>query len=169
MRRALRSAGGVSVTRATKGSSFGWAGIARRSLSFRPGEFGKSDATCPSGPRPSNTRSSVVPLKSSSYDAETEVRAIVVRGHAALVPPPDARAAPIRLELGGELVCATRSRAAGKRDLTPGASGLREQPGDSLRRGLFVVRDDQLGVPHSHGAPAASSRERSIAASSAAA
>src|SRR5207249_6411219 len=96
---------------------------------------------------------------------ETEVRPVVVWRHAALVTPPDARAAPVLLQLGSELVRASRSRAAGECDLAPGARRLREQLGDSFRRRFFVVDHDKLGSPHPHGAPAASSRERSIAAS----
>src|SRR5690242_3335418 len=100
---------------------------------------------------------------------KTEVRAIVVGRDAALVAPPDAGGVPVRLELGGELVRATRGRAAGKHDLAAHARGLGKQLCHLPGRGLLVVRDDQLDVPRLHGAPAASSRDRSIAASSAAA
>src|SRR5690348_15941751 len=100
---------------------------------------------------------------------KTEVRAIVVGRDAALVAPPDAGGIPVRLELGGELVRATRGRAAGKHDLAAHARGLGKQLCHLPGRGLLVVRDDQLDVPRLHGAPAASSRDRSIAASSAAA
>src|SRR5207248_9582886 len=62
-------------------------------------------------------------------------------------------------------VSPTRRRAAGERELLRGARGVGEQFGDAMRRGLGVVDHLDLDPASPHGAPAASSRERSIAAS----
>jgi hypothetical protein len=95
---------------------------------------------------------------------EAEVRALVLRRHATLVAPPDPRAAPFRLELRGELVGPARRRAAGERDLLRGAGGSREELGDAASSGLGAVPNLDFDFAAPQGAPAASSRERSIAA-----
>ena len=64
--RAASSAGIVSVTRSTNGSSAGSAATASRSRSSSDGAPGKSDAVCPSGPRPSRTRSRISPRSAAS-------------------------------------------------------------------------------------------------------
>ena len=139
------------------------AGSARRSRSSRVGCPGKSEATWPSGPIPSRTRSRVAPASASSYSAaaasapssprircasrgcrrevveqllagEEVVRALVVRRDAALVAPPERGAAPVGLALGGELVGAARRLTAGEHDRLPGASRRDE-----------LVRDDRGG------------------------
>src|SRR5688500_18366067 len=84
------------------------------------------------------------------------VRPLVVGGDAPVVTPPDLGGAPVRLELGCQLVCALRSRAAGERDVAGRSS---EQVGAPARRRLEVGCD--LDV---YCSPAASSCDRSIAA-----
>src|SRR4051794_11701255 len=91
---------------------------------------------------------------------EAEVRVLVLRRHGALVAEPDVRAAPVRLERGGELVGAAGGRAAAERDVASAADGLDQQlRGPRLRVVEDLERD--LGAQTS---ASASSRERSIAA-----
>jgi len=125
-----QSTGTVSVTRSTNGSSFGSAGIARRSRSWRVGCSGKSDAVCPSAPRPSRLRGAELaanPLHFAGWRLDPveqvlardpEVRELVLGRHAALVPPPERGRAPVRLALGCELIGAPGRCAAGEHDRT---------------------------------------------------
>ena len=132
--------------RSTNGSSFASAPIARRSRSSSVGCSGKSDATCPSGPSPSSTRSSarrpellrrtraracVRPssprIRCTSGGARggraalrfamPVVRALVVRRHAALVAPPELDARSSRARARPRARRrAPRRRAAGEHD-----------------------------------------------------
>src|SRR5437764_1458765 len=72
---------------------------------------------------------------------------------------------PFGLERRGELVSPARRRAAGERDLLRGAGGVGEELGDAASGSLGVVDHLDLDPASPHGAPAASSRERSIEAS----
>ena len=168
MRRRTRAPGIVSVTRSTNGSSAGAAATASRSRTSSAGAPGKSDAVCPSGPRPSRTRSSgcvpergVVgggrlggrrarvsigctsrrddePLEQRLAD-EQLVRAGIVGGDAAVVAEPDLDAAPV----GVRLPLRARRRG-GASSLRPGRSsrprarGLDEQRGGRGRSRLCV-------------------------------
>src|SRR5581483_3780761 len=89
------------------------------------------------------------------------VRALVVGRDAALVSPPELDAAPVGLELGGQLVGAARRRTTGEDDAPAGARLLGETLGDEGGRRLRVLDDDDVDRAHP---PSASSRARSIAA-----
>jgi len=90
-----------------------------------------------------------------------EVRALVVGWDAALVSPPDFRLAPIRLEPRRQLVRPPRRPAACQHEVAAGARALREPLRDDAGRPLDVGLDLE---PDVYSSPAASSRERSIAA-----
>jgi hypothetical protein len=73
-----------------------------------------------------------------------EVRALVVRRHAALVAPPELDAAPIRLQPRRGFMCELRRLAAGQRDVPAAARSLGEQLADVARGGFGVVENDRL-------------------------
>src|SRR3954471_3098492 len=90
------------------------------------------------------------------------VRFLVVGRHAAFVSPPELDLAPVVGALRRLLVRVLRCFPAREDDVAPFACGLRHSLADDRRDFLLVVEDDELDVVHC--SPAASSRERSIAA-----
>src|SRR5438552_6721868 len=88
------------------------------------------------------------------------VRPLVPGRNGALVAPPELGAAPVRLQSRGERVRVPWRRAARQHDAAPAPRSLGESLGNDARR---IVRYDDLDIAV-HGSPAASSRERSIAA-----
>ena len=95
---------------------------------------------------------------------EPVVRALVVGRDAALVAPPERGRAPVGLALGGELVRAARRRAAGEHDRPPARAAAASSSATIDATSSASVDDDQLDAVQRHSSPAASSRERSIAA-----
>ena len=160
IRRAAWIVGTVSVTRWTYGSRPGGPSVARRSATSSCGEPGKSDAMCPSGPRPSSSRSSVDAveggvelrrrlgrrqLAADPVDAprlhleaveerllrEAEVRALVVGGTQPLVAPPERHRAPVGRELG--------RAAVGLPGVEPPVRTI-DPPARAARRGALRLR-----------------------------
>ena len=87
-----------------------------------------------------------------------------MRWNAALVAPPELDLAPIRFRFRRLLVCLLRRSPAGEHDaaafLCSAREPFRRDPGNVVR----VLDDHELDVADLHGSPAASSRERTIAA-----
>src|SRR3954454_21070564 len=90
------------------------------------------------------------------------IRFLVVGRHAAFVSPPELHLAPVVGALRRLLVRLLWCLAAGEDDVFPVARGLCHPLADDGGYLLLVVEDDELDVAHC--SPAASSRERSIAA-----
>ncbi len=105
-------------------------------------------------------RSPLQPVEQGVLHEEV-VRPRIVRRDAALVAPPHLGLAPVGLELGGQLVRAPWALTAGEDDVPAGTRRFREPLRDEARRRLRIGDDFQ---PDAHSSPAASSRERSIAA-----
>jgi hypothetical protein len=97
---------------------------------------------------------------------QQEVRLLVVRRDAALVAPPDPRPAPVGQQLGCRFIGGPRCTSARERDLAARAGDVDELLGDGASSLGRRLADDQLVDPgqSAQGSPAASSRERSIAA-----
>jgi hypothetical protein len=99
-----------------------------------------------------------------SLAREPEVRALVLGRDAPLVAPPEGRGAPIRLALSRELVRPAGGGAACEGDRVSLASRSDQLVGDHGGHLLSVGARPQLDAVKRHCSPAASSRERSIAA-----
>ena len=75
---------------------------------------------------------------------EPEVRALVVRGDAAFVPPPELGVAPVAVQFGGELIRAPGSRAAREDDVLTGVRCIGEEPRGARGGILGIGGDDEL-------------------------
>ena len=92
------------------------------------------------------------------------VRVVVLWRHATLVAPPKRNAAPVGRFLRRLLVCTLRRLAAREDDISTFIDSARKTLCDHRRDLVFALDDDELDVATFHSSPAASSRERSIAA-----
>src|SRR6266542_675792 len=95
---------------------------------------------------------------------EPVVRAGVPGRDAALVSPPEGGRAPVRPALRGQLVGTPRRLAAGERDRRPRARRFHQRVRNDRGDFLLVLGLNELDAVERHGSPAASSRERSMAA-----